>query len=53
MDLKVYDRKIDPGAIDFTSGFSQENSNDGQTNYCWEIDRKANNYDDIQDNNHV
>ena len=26
VDLKVYDGKIDPGAIDFTSGFSQRNS---------------------------
>ena len=24
IDLKVYDEKIDPGAVDFTSGFSQE-----------------------------
>ena len=39
-----------PGAVDFTSGFSRENSNSGQTNYCWAIDREANNYDDIQGN---
>ena len=26
VDLKVYDGKIDPRAVDFTSGFSQENS---------------------------
>ena len=25
-DLKMYDGKIDPGAVDFTSGFSRENS---------------------------
>ena len=24
IDLKIYDEKIDPGAIDFTSGFSRE-----------------------------
>ena len=24
VDLKVYDGKIDPGAVDFTSGFSRE-----------------------------
>ena len=26
IDLKIYDEKIDPGAVDFTSGFSRENS---------------------------
>ena len=26
IDLQIYDGKIDPGAVDFTSGFSQENS---------------------------
>ena len=37
-----------PGAVDFTSGFSQEITHDGQTNYCWPIDRTSNNYDNIQ-----
>ena len=26
IDLKIYDEKIDQGAVDFTSGFSRENS---------------------------
>ena len=26
IDLKVYDGKIDPGVVDFTIGFSRENS---------------------------
>ena len=26
IDLKIYEEKIDPGAVDFTSGFSRENS---------------------------
>ena len=38
-----------PGAVGFTSGFSQEKiANGGKTNYCWEIDRTSNNYEDIQ-----
>ena len=24
VDLKIYDEKIEPGAVDFTSGFSRE-----------------------------
>ena len=45
--LKIYDGKIDSGAVDFTSGFSRENS-------IWWVnklllgDRTSNNYDDIQ-----
>ena len=26
IDLKIYDKKVDPGAVDFTSGFSRENN---------------------------
>ena len=26
IDLKIYDEKIDPGAVDFPSGFPRENS---------------------------
>ena len=26
IDLKIYDEKIDLGAVDYTSGFSRENS---------------------------
>ena len=26
IDLKIYDEKIDPGPVDFTSGFSRENN---------------------------
>ena len=38
--------KVDPGAIVFTRGFSLEHiAYGGKTNYCWAIDRKANNYD--------
>ena len=29
VDLKVYEDRIDPGAVDFTTGFTQENSNGG------------------------
>ena len=29
VDMKVYDGKIDPGAVDFTSGFSQEITHGG------------------------
>ena len=25
-DLKIYDEKVDPGVVDFTCGFSRENS---------------------------
>ena len=38
----------DPGAVGFTSGFSQENSKRWENNYCWVIDRISNNHDDIQ-----
>ena len=30
IDLKIYDGKIDPGAVNFTSGFSQEIAHGGQ-----------------------
>ena len=29
IDLKIYNEKIDPGAVDFTSGFSQEIAHGG------------------------
>ena len=45
--MKIYDEKIDPGAVDFTSGFSREKQHT-VGNYCWAIDRTSNNYDDIQ-----
>ena len=45
--------KIDLGPVDFTSGFSQENSIRWVNKYGWAIDRRANNYDDIQGNDHV
>ena len=52
VDLKVYDGKIDPGDVDFNSGFSQRNSTPWVTNYCWATDRRSNNHDDIQGNDH-
>ena len=47
--LKAYMIKDRPGAIGFTSGFSQENISItvGEKNYCRAIDRKANNYEII------
>ena len=37
-----------PGAIGFTSGFSQEHKYyDGQTNYCRAIDRIEHSYENI------
>ena len=43
-----------PGEPQFSLEASLEKiAYDGQTNYCWSIDRKANNYDDIQGNDHV
>ena len=40
--------RIDPGAIGFTSGFSQDSIiYGGLTNYCRAIDRKVHNYENI------
>ena len=53
IDLKVYYEKIDPGAVDFTSGFSWENSIRWVNKLLLGNDRRSNNYDDIQGNDHV
>ena len=42
-----------PGAVDFTSGFSRENSTRWVNKLLLGIDRRTNNYDDTQGNDHV
>jgi len=47
-DRKQYDGKETPGAVGFTSGFSQIKIAMVENFYCWAIDRTSNNHDDIQ-----
>ena len=45
--------KIDPGAIVFTRGFSRENNIRWVNKLLLGIDRKINNYEDIQGNDQI